>query len=176
MNLLSECCCSTEASNSVPRIYTCGWLSQQCSGPKSPRIVHSVHWCGVGCVMEVIFVICGTRRIIWDNEQIGRHTSYSEHCYNVSCGGRPRLFRKIIAVETRNKYSKLETRLLKYYDDQGQGMDMLIRRLCHHHHILCHHGFNGHIFFHLNWLTNVYYRHKMPWYKNYVQCSVRMYK
>ena len=120
--------------------------------------------------MEVIFVICGTRRIIWDNEQIGRHTSYSEHCYNVSCGGRPRLFRKIIAVETRNKYSKLETRLLKYNDDQGQGMDMLIRRLCHHHHILCHHGFNGHIFFHLNWLTSmllseadgVHYRHKMP--------------
>ena len=85
-------------------------------------------------------------------------------------GGRPRLFRKIIAVETRNKYSKLETRLLKYYDDQGQGMDMLIRRLCHHYHILCHHGFNGHIFFHLNWRTSmllseadgVHYRHKMP--------------
>ena len=107
MNLLSECCCSTEASNSVPRIYTCGWLSQQCSGPKSPRSVHSVRWCGVGCVMEVIFVICGTRRIIWDNEQIGRHTSYSEHPYNVSCGGRPPLFRK-----SWNKYSKLKNSLL----------------------------------------------------------------
>ena len=75
--------------------------------PRVQRSVHSVRWCGVGCVMEVIFVICGTRRIIWDNEQIGRHTSYSEHPYNVSCGGRPPLFRK-----SWNKYSKLKNSLL----------------------------------------------------------------